>query len=213
MIRTRLAGGERLRPAPLFPRGHHAGSVARVLARGTGVLALLAALAGPAQRAHAAAPDPTVATLLSVACTVVPSALTLGLWSTSRGTTEGIRFDVGIATLAAGSIVGPSVGQLYAESGTNLIVALLLRAVTGTVMLTGVGFWARGDPEDRGLGQALTAVGGVPTALLALYDIVDASDSAVEAKRARATASTVPVPDLVVGGFSLCASVAGGCRF
>lgn len=179
-----------------------------------GAVALTAALAcaaAPALPALAAAPDPTVATVLSLASTLGPATITAGLWGTGRGVEEGIRFDIGVAALAVGSILGPSIGQFYAESGTNAIVALLLRAVTGSVMLTGIGFVARGDEDDQGLGTALTVVGAVPTGLLALYDIVDASDSAVEAKRRRATASTVPLPELDIGGFTLCASVAGVC--
>ncbi len=175
------------------------------------LVAVIACAAAPALSARAAAPDPTVATVLSIASTLGPATITAGLWGTGRGVEEGIRFDIGVAALAVGSILGPSIGQFYAESGTNAIVALLLRAVTGSVMLTGVGFVARGEEDDQGLGTALTVIGAVPTGLLALYDIIDASDSAVEAKRRRATASAAPVPELDIGGFTLCSSVAGVC--
>lgn len=174
----------------------------------TTVLASLLLAGRPAQ---ATGPDPTLATVLSLASTLTPMAVTAGLWATGRGPEEGIRFDVGIGALAVGAIVGPSIGQFYAEAGTNAWVSLLLRSVTGSIMLTGVGFWARGAEEDAGLGQALTVVGGVPTTLLALYDIVDASSSAVEARRNRATAS-LPPPAVDIGGFSLCDALTGGCR-
>lgn len=173
----------------------------------TSLLALL--LTG--KPALATGPDPTLATVLSVASTLTPMAVTAGLWATGRGPEEGVRFDVGMGALAVGTIVGPSIGQFYAEAGTNAWVSLLLRSVTGSIMLTGVGFWARGAEEDEGLGQALTVVGGVPTTLLALYDVIDASSSAVEARRNRATAA-LPPPALDIGGFSLCSAVAGGCR-
>lgn len=124
----------------------------------TSLLALL--LTG--KPALATGPDPTLATVLSVASTLTPMAVTAGLWATGRGPEEGVRFDVGMGALAVGTIVGPSIGQFYAEAGTNAWVSLLLRSVTGSIMLTGVGFWARGAEEDAGLGQALTVVGGVP---------------------------------------------------
>jgi len=163
--------------------------------------------------ARAALPDPTIATVLSAASTVVPLAATAALWGTGRGIEEGIRFDLGMVFLGLGAVAGPSVGQFYAGGGTNAVVGLILRSLTGGVMLTGAGLWVRGGESGEGVGTALTLLGGVPTALLAIYDIVDASSTAMESRRKAATAMLVPPPVLNIGGFSLCGAIAGGCAF
>ncbi len=129
-----------------------------------------------------AAPDPAIASALSASATLVPLSVTLGLWSTGRGTREGLRFDIGMVALGAGVVVGPSVGQIYASGGVDAVVTFLIRSVTSSVMLAGVGLKLRGDDERQGLATALTALGAVPTGLLAIYDIVGAASSARETK-------------------------------
>ncbi|MFO0723793.1 MAG: hypothetical protein U1E65_08435 [Myxococcota bacterium] len=148
---------------------------------GRAIAALLVAGIGlaPLRPVHAA-PDPTIATVLSAASTVVPLAVTVALWTPAPGVGEDVRFNMGMTFIGIGSILGPSVGQIYAEAGGDAVVSFILRSITATVMLVGSGYWARSE-EHRGLGQALTIVGGVPTALLALYDIFGASSSAIAA--------------------------------
>ncbi len=135
----------------------------------------------PAKRAEAA-PEPVVASLLSVASTLVPLAITAGLFFTGRGVDEGIRFDVGLTTLGLGAIVGPSVGQIYGKGGGDAFITFLLRGVTGGVMLTGVGLRVRGREDLQGLGTALSLLGGIPTFFLALWDIIGAATSAKQAR-------------------------------
>lgn len=173
-------------------------------------LALLVALTPSPARA---APDPTLATILSASSTLLPIGVAATLWGTGRGVEEGIRFDVGMSFLGVGAIAGPSIGQFYAGGGTNAVVSLVLRALTGAVMLTGSGLWVRGDEDAQEVGTALSFIGGVPTALLAVYDIVDASSTALETRRKAATALVEPLPAIDVGGFSLCAATAAwaGC--
>jgi hypothetical protein len=50
-------------------------------------------------------------------------------------------------------------------------------------MVTGAAFALRGNEDsDRDLGKALTLIGGIPTAGLALWDIFGAASSAREAQ-------------------------------
>lgn len=148
------------------------------MARAGALLAALAAFAVVQARPAQAAPDPTIASVLSAACTVVPLAVTVALWTPAPGVGEPVRFDLGMTFIGLGSVIGPSVGQVYAGAGSDAVVSFILRSITASVMMVGSGFWARSE-EQRGLGQALTIVGGVPTALLALYDIFGASSSAI----------------------------------
>jgi len=164
-----------------------------------------------APRVSLAAPDPVLATALSAASTLVPIAATTSLWATGRGIDEGVRFDLGMVFLGLGAIAGPSIGQFYAEGGTNAVLSLILRTITGGVMLGGIGLIGRGGESGQDVGTALTLIGGIPTALLALYDIIDASDTAIEARRRRATAMVIAPPTRSVGPFDLCASIQGGC--
>lgn len=143
---------------------------------------MAAVLLSATPRAAEAGPDPVVASLMSAGATAIPLTLSGILLGTGRGADEGIRFDLGMATLGIGVTVGPSVGQIYASGGTDALVLFLLRTVTGAVMTTGVGFRLRGAPNRQTMGMALALTGGVPTGLLALYDIYAASVSATEAR-------------------------------
>jgi hypothetical protein len=170
-----------------------------------------------ARDARASAPDPTIAALISTAATVVPMGVTAGLWLNERGTDEGIRFDLGLVFLGVGSIVGPSTGQIYAQAEGDAWVTFILRGITGGVMVTGVGFWARGDSDGaKTTGTALTFIGGVPTLLLAIYDIVDSSSSAVRAAHRSGHSSSAALDPALfdLGDLSLCEAVphAEPCR-
>lgn len=162
------------------------------MARAGALLAALAAFAVVQAEPAEAAPDPTIASVLSAACTVVPLAVTVALWTPAPGVGEPVRFDLGMTFIGLGSVIGPSVGQVYAGAGSDAVVSFILRTITASVMMVGSGFWARSE-EQRGLGQALTVVGGIPTALLALYDIFGASSSAIEsaAQRGHGVSSSV----------------------
>ncbi len=181
-------------------------------------LAILTSLA-PAP-AEARGPDPVIAALISAGATVIPIAVGTTMWTGGRGLDEGIRFDLGLAFFALGGLVGPSTGQIYAEGGGNAWVTFFLRLVTGGVGLAGAGMWARGQKEGtRDAGQALTFVGGVPAALLAIYDIADAASSARQAQRRRGygpSAAVAPARGPIgvgVGlGLDLCAALAPETR-
>ncbi len=155
----------------------------------------------PVSRAEAA-PEPVVASLLSVASTLVPLAVTAGLFFTGRGTDEGIRFDIGMTTLGLGVIVGPSVGQIYGSGGVDAFLTFLLRGVTGATMLTGIGLRVRGRDEGiQSLGTALSVIGAIPTLLLALWDIIGASTSAKQARydAGHGYRTSLSVPDDLIG--------------
>jgi hypothetical protein len=172
------------------------------------LFALAAVLAFPASAL--AAPDPTLASLLSAGSTALPLGITAGLWLTGAGTDEGLRFDIGMTTLGIGAILGPSVGQIYAQGGTDAWVSFVLRAITGGIMVTGVGIMARGDEQAHSAGTALAVLGGIPTGLLALYDIIGASSSAVAAAQRKGHGPAASaLPPIAIGGFSLCASFSG----
>ena len=129
-----------------------------------------------------AAPNPTIASLLSVGSTIIPVGIAASLLLTGRGADEGLRFDLSIAFIAIGSVAGPSVGQLYGQGGWDALLSFLLRAVTGAVMTAGVGLHLRGGEDTQSAGLPLMIVGGIPTLLLAIYDVWAAQDSAKEAK-------------------------------
>lgn len=149
----------------------------RVLAMALTV-GLLAQLPARAQ----AAPDPVIASLLSAGSTVIPLAVSGGLLLTGRGSSEGLRYDLGKVFLGIGAIPGPSIGQIYGRGGVDALVTFLLRAVTGAVLILGVSYALRGDENQTGTGNALLWLGGVPTGLLAIWDIYAASVSAREAR-------------------------------
>jgi hypothetical protein len=166
--------------------------------RALGFSVLLVALfswAAP-ERAEAA-PDPAVAAVMSAGATALPLAITGILWGTGRGTDEGVRLDAGMVTLGVGSILGPSAGQLYARGGVDAFLTFLLRAVTGAVMLTGVGFRLRGAENKQTMGLALAITGAVPTGALALYDIYAAAVSAKEAGYEEGYGAVTIPPDLM----------------
>jgi hypothetical protein len=159
-----------------------------------------------------ASPDPTLAPILGFASTAVPIAATTGLWLSGEGPNEGIRFDLGMIFLAAGTIVGPSIGQIYAKAGGDAWVSFILRAITGTVMLSGIGLATRGESEGaQSGGTALAVIAGIPTAFLAGWDIFGSSTSAVEAAveaghgRTRRRSSV----EIDLGGFNLCSAFVG----
>jgi hypothetical protein len=129
-----------------------------------------------------AAPNPVIASLLSVGSTLLPIGIGTGLLLTGRGADEGLRFDIAMATIALGSIAGPTVGQLYGKGGWDTLLSFILRAITGSIMTVGIAFDLRGDEDTKGVGLPLAIVGGIPTGLLAIYDVWAAQDSAKEAK-------------------------------
>jgi hypothetical protein len=127
-----------------------------------------------------------VATLLSAGSTAIPIAVTGALWATGEGTDEGKVFDLGMALLGLGAILGPSTGQIYAEGGSDAWWTFVFRLFTGSVALGGIGLWQRGEKAGiRNAGRALTIIGGSVTTILAIYDIWGASSSAVQAQRKR----------------------------
>lgn len=129
-----------------------------------------------------AAPDPVIAGLLSAGSTVIPVAVGSGLLLTGRGSDEGVRFDIGISAVGIGAVLGPSVGQLYAGGGIDALVSFILRAITGAIMTVGIGLKLRGDEDNQGAGTALAVVGGIPTGLLAIYDVYAATKAAQQAR-------------------------------
>lgn len=129
-----------------------------------------------------AAPDPLIASLISAGSTVVPLAVSGTLLFTGRGSDEGVRYDFGLLFLGFAAIPGPSMGQIYGDGGVDAVVTFLLRAVTGSVLLLGTGYALRGDETQTGTGTALLWLGGIPTGLLALWDIYAASVSAQESR-------------------------------
>lgn len=189
-------------------------SIRTRLARWLAILLFSATVLGGIRPAEAKSPDPTIAALISAAATFIPIGVTTGLWLGGRGTAEGIRFDLGMTFLAVGTIAGPSVGQIYAQAESDAWVTFILRALTGSVMLAGVGFWARGDGDGAlATGQALTFIGGVPAALLGIYDIIDSASSAVETQRRRGHGPSVSLTEPVeIAGLSLCSAAPHACR-
>ena len=129
-----------------------------------------------------AAPNPTIASLLSVGSTVIPVAVGTALIFTGRGADEGLRFDIAMAAIGIGSIFGPSAGQLYGGGGVDALVTFILRVITGGIMLAGLGLKLRGHEQNQTAGTALAVVGGIPTGLLGIYDMYAASVSAKESR-------------------------------
>lgn len=168
------------------------------------LLAVLVLSSATPRRAEAA-PDPVIASMMSVGAMALPLTLTAILWSTGAGKAEGIRFDVGMVGLGIGAILSPSVGQIYAGGGTDAIVTFLLRTVTSAVMLTGVGFRLRGAENRQTMGLALALTGGIPTAFLAAYDVYAAAVSAKEARYEEGYARVAVPPELV--GVALCGPI------
>lgn len=145
-------------------------------------LAIVLTVGAMSPRSSAAAPDPTIASLLSLGSTLVPVGVSGALLFQRRGSDEGLRFDLGLTFLGMGAIGGPSVGQFYAGAGGDAVVTLLLRALTGAVLLVGTGLALRGDGGTQDAGEALAVLGGVPTVLLAAWDVIGAASSAREAR-------------------------------
>lgn len=171
--------------------------------------ALSAALGGLAVPQEAvAAPDPTIAVLLGAGGTAIPLAVSGALLFAGRGYDEGIRFDLGLAFLAVGASVGPSFGKIYAEGGGDAWVTFLLRTATTAILTTGVGLSLRGDTEGlQTAGNALSVLGGIPTGLLAIYDIATSASSAVEAGRRRGHERRAEIllrDEEIFGALSLC---------
>lgn len=177
-------------------------------------LSLLIALSLP-RTARAAGPDPVVAGLLSVTSTLIPIGLTLLLWVPGEGTDENVRFNTGMVSLGLGSILGPAIGGFYAGGGSDTWITLILRTLTGSLMLTGIGLAARApEASGRDLGRALGWSGAVPTGLLALYDLLTVPGRASEASLEFRKVAWESAPPLTVGGFSLCegAAFVDACR-
>lgn len=176
-----------------------------IFARWTFPLLVALMVCGATPRRAEAAPDPVIASVMSAGAMTIPLTLTTILWATGQGKSEGIRFDVGMASLGVAATVAPSVGQIYAGGGTDAFVTFLLRTVTSSVMLTGVGFRLRGADNRRSMGLALALTGGVPTLFLALYDIYAASVSAKEARYEAGYAQIGVPPELV--GLAACGPI------
>lgn len=146
-------------------------------------LALVGLLLLPLRKAEAARrPDPGVATLLSVASTLLPIATGTLLLAAGNGSSENSRLAVGLTSIAIGSAIGPSVGTLYAR-GQDAWATLLLRTASTGLMMTGLAIRYRGDPDNQDLGLALTVAGAVPTGVLAIYDVANAGRLAKETRR------------------------------
>ena len=165
--------------------------------------------------AHATGPDPLVAGLLSAATTIVPISLTLILWVPEDGIKEDVRFNTGIVALGLGSILGPSIGGFYAGGESDTWITLILRTLTGALMLSGIGLAAQGElASSRDLGRALAWSGAIPTGLLLLYDLWTVPGRAHEASLKSRTVTGENAPSLHVGAFSLCQGVSfvDACR-
>jgi hypothetical protein len=159
------------------------------------VSVLIVALFALAPRtASARDPEPVVAELLSLTATLVPIAVAAGLLATGEGGRENIRFSLSMALLGAGAVFGPSIGKFYAKDPGEATLTILLRGVTTSVLLAGVGVKTR-KPDQETLGTALIVAGGVPTGLVALYDFWTAPKRARDASRRRRT-----VADLEMNG-------------
>ncbi|MEL6188977.1 MAG: hypothetical protein AAFU79_30520 [Myxococcota bacterium] len=90
-------------------------------------LAALAAALGLAPRtASAAKPDPVNAAVLGTAATVLPIAFGASVLAAGRGFRDDARFTAGLTSIAVGSIIGPTTGQLYAGAGVDAAVTLSL---------------------------------------------------------------------------------------
>jgi hypothetical protein len=61
-------------------------------------------------------------------------------------------------------------------------------------MTVGIAFDIRGSEDTQSAGLALAIVGGIPTGLLAIYDVWAAQDSAKEAKYREGHALVDPPP-------------------
>jgi hypothetical protein len=155
--------------------------------------------------AHAADPNPANASLLGATATLFPIAVGSGLLLTGRGQDEGVRLASALTSIGLGAAVGPSAGQLYAGAGVDGVVTLVFRSLTTGLTTTGLALAFRGSEEEEPAAFALIAVGGLTTAALAVFDIVDAADTAREARvrgaarraEARALASILacgPIP-------------------
>jgi hypothetical protein len=142
----------------------------------------IAAALSVATRAEAA-PDPVIASALSVGSTLVPIGITGILFFTGNGYDETVRFDLGMTTLALGSVFGPSIGQIYAGGGVDAWVTFFLRIITGGVMVTGTGLALKGTGEGaQTAGTALAVIGAVPTVFLAAWDVFGAAKAAKAAR-------------------------------
>jgi hypothetical protein len=151
--------------------------------RGVAFTTAIAVAVASLQPSHAdAAPDPLIASMLSLGSTLVPIGVSGVLFFTGNGTDENVRFDLGLTTLALGAILGPSIGQVYAHGGVDAWVAFFLRLITGGIMVAGTGLAFRGTGDGQTAGIALAILGAVPTAFLAGWDIFGAA-SAAKAQR------------------------------
>lgn len=135
-------------------------------------------MCAPSRPVRAAAPDPTNASLLGGAGTLLPTAVGASLLLGEDATDDDVRYGSAVAALALGTVVGPSLGQFYAGAGTDAVVTLLLRAATGGLSALGLTLAVRGSEAEETPGIALLVLGAIPTLILAAYDIVDAADSA-----------------------------------
>lgn len=132
--------------------------------------------------ASAAGPEPANASILSATATILPIAVGGSLLLTGRRDSEGVRLASAFTTMGIGAAVGPSIGQFYAGGGVDAVVTLLLRSLTTGMTATGGLLALRGGPDEEPTAIALMVVGGLTTVALAVFDIVDAADTARESK-------------------------------
>jgi len=168
-------------------------------------LALILAISNVqlATNAEAKSKSAGMAFVLSLACTLIPIAVTAGLWATGDGVDEDVRLGLGMAFLGLGTIVGPSAGAFYTEDTGEAFLTMGIRAVTGSIMLSGVGLYTRGGDDRETLGTALTIVGAVPTGLVLIYDLWTAPKKARASDRAaRTVAQMEEAPRLNLGAFT-----------
>lgn len=135
-----------------------------------------------APREARAEPEPLNASLMSATATLLPVAVGTGLLLTGRKDTEGVRLASAFSCISVGLAFGPWSGQLYAGSGVDGTVTMLLRTLTTGATMTGLGLTLRGGEDVKAPATALMVLGGIPTAILAGYDIIDAADTAREAR-------------------------------
>lgn len=149
-------------------------------------LIALFAWAGRPGAVEAADPEPENASIMSATATLLPVAAGALLLSTGRREAEGVRFTSALTSISVGAILGPTTGQLYAGAGVDAAVTFFLRSLTGGLAVTGLALSLRGTEDDEAPAAALMALGGIPTLILAIYDIVDAGNTAREARIRRA---------------------------
>ena len=168
---------------PRFQTAPFALSICILLSAGT-LLALGGGHPAQAQQADAAETDttiqvetktrksPTQAQLYSLGGTLVPVLLGAGM--------DKERDDIRVPLLAAGILVGPSVGHFYAENTSQALTGIGIRLGGGALSVLGFGVALNASLEgNSGGGGAALFYAGVLTSLASAgYDIFTADDAA-----------------------------------